>query len=87
MWKLSIIAHYFKKSMDAELCEEILDSIIFNLEQGTLNGRVLSNDKPLSVLGKPQLGFGTPVTKLMSQIKNIKRSDDDDGGAIEIEDI
>jgi hypothetical protein len=32
MWKLSMIAHYFKKSMDAEFTEEIFDACLFCLE-------------------------------------------------------
>ena len=31
-WKLGLICHYFTKKQDAELCEEMQDSIMFNLE-------------------------------------------------------
>lgn len=32
-WKSSMMAHYYKKQIDAELCEELLDATLYNLAQ------------------------------------------------------
>ena len=36
LWKLSLIAHHYKKPIDAEFSEEMLDAVLLNLEEAIL---------------------------------------------------
>lgn len=38
-WKSSMIAHYYKKQIDAELCEEVLDATLYNLSQAKVHDK------------------------------------------------
>ena len=62
-WKASMVSHYFKKQIDAELWEEILDSAIFNLSKA----RDYVKDSR-SITGIPNSGLSRKFSKFQGFI-------------------
>jgi hypothetical protein len=82
-WKASMIAHYYKKQIDAELCEELLDAAIYNLAQARSLDKehlgVSTNEGPArkwSKLGQAQTKNKFAKTTRTSPHKPIKRDSD-----------
>lgn len=76
-WKSSMIAHYYKKLIDAELCEEMLDATLHNLTQSKVP---VKDSKSASPSGGPSKKFSqlfnvAPVKNKFSKPQKLANRD------------